>query len=661
MAVWVRRMAGRGNLATHEGTTLPRLSIRLMPISAHRLAGAVGFLALAFFTALSVMGAPSEASFPGLNGRIACEAPRGPAPPSPNPAGLSRQEIVSVNPDGSDERNLTNNAFADLDPSYSPDGKRIAFASSRDAPAGGPANREIYVANNDGDLSGPDVQRLTYNEGRPLAGGAPSALFATDQSPSWSPDGRRIVFHSGRDIGFPGSGALNRFEIYTISSTPGQPGVEEPIQRLTENRVQDALPEWSPDGTKIVYQSLEGAANAFDLDIFTMNPDGSGKVNITNNNGTLDSPATPGREDSNAIDSFPTWSPDSQHIAFGSTRANQIPSNQNFEIYRMRRDGSGPTQLTLNRSGDSPGADTDYDHAPAWSPNGRRIVFTSGRNSNADTSVFLAYTMDADRGEAAGLEAVVETDIFANCTWQSLPRPAVTPPGRSYPLPAGPSAFADCPAGTANVIRGNAASNSIVGTIRGDRIFAGTGDDTVDGLAGNDCLDLGPGTDRGQGGDGADLIVGGLGRDRMSGNRGNDRLRGGSSGDRLAGGFGNDRLHGQSGSDRVNGERGRDRINGGSSNDLISAGSSGDRVAGDQGNDRINGNSGNDVVKGNSGRDRIKGSSGRDRLAGGSGNDRSTARDGRRDRVNCGSGRERVLADRSDRVARNCERVRRRR
>ena len=236
--------------------------------------------------------------------------------------------------------------------------------------------------------------------------------------------------------------------------------------------------------------------------------------------------------------------------------------------------------------------------------------------------------------------------------------------GRFTYAPAPPrqpsAAFSGCPAATANAIRGSAADERINGTPRADRIFAGTGNDVVDGLGANDCIDLGPGTDRGQGGSGNDLVVGGLGRDRVAGSSGNDRLRGGSSADRLIGGFGNDRVHGQSGSDRINAERGRDRINGGSSNDVISAGSSGDRVAGDQGNDRIDGNAGNDSLLGNSGGDRIKGSSGRDRISGGSGNDRIDAHDGQRDRVSCGAGRDRVIADRIDRVSRNCDRVRRR-
>ncbi len=240
---------------------------------------------------------------------------------------------------------------------------------------------------------------------------------------------------------------------------------------------------------------------------------------------------------------------------------------------------------------------------------------------------------------------------------QTGPAGTPTAPG---PPPFAP--FAGCPNLTANVIRGSAAGGRITGTVSGDRIFGGTGNDVVDGLAGDDCIDLGPGTDTGQGGLGNDLILGGLGADQMAGSSGDDAVRGGPSGDRVDGGFGNDRLHGQSGGDRLSGSRGRDRINGGSSNDVISGGSSNDRVAGDQGNDRINGNSANDVLRGNSGNDRIKGSTGKDRISGGGGKDRIDARDGRGgDRIACGIGRDSVVADRRDRVGRDCERVRRRR
>ena len=266
---------------------------------------------------------------------------------------------------------------------------------------------------------------------------------------------------------------------------------------------------------------------------------------------------------------------------------------------------------------------------------------------------------------SARVETDADRDGFGDDTQDGCPTSAATrgPCSAARPAYPGPGplpAFAGCAASASNVIRGTAASESIVGTPRADRIFAGTGNDTVDGLAADDCIDLGPGTDRGQGGDGNDVMLGSLGADRLVGGVGADRLLGGAAGDRLIGGFGDDVLQGQSGADRVNGERGRDRIDAGSSNDVISGGSSGDRIAGGQGNDRLTGNSGNDSVTGNAGRDRIDGSSGRDRLSGGSGADRIDARDGRRDRIACGSGRDTVIADRADRIARDCERVRRR-
>jgi RTX calcium-binding nonapeptide repeat (4 copies) len=182
-------------------------------------------------------------------------------------------------------------------------------------------------------------------------------------------------------------------------------------------------------------------------------------------------------------------------------------------------------------------------------------------------------------------------------------RPTTPAPG-VYALP---STFPGCPSLTANVIRASAAGGPLTGTARADRIFGGARNDIVNALAGNDCLDLRAGADRGRGGSGRDLMLGGLGKDRLSGGSGADRVRGGSSADRLDGG------------------------------------------------------SGNDSLSGGSGNDRIKGSTGRDRISGGSGKDRIDTRDRRRgDRVACGSGRDSVVADRRDRVARDCERVRRR-
>ncbi len=101
----------------------------------------------------------------------------------------------------------------------------------------------------------------------------------------------------------------------------------------------------------------------------------------------------------------------------------------------------------------------------------------------------------------------------------------------------------------------------------------------------------------------------------------------------------------------LKGTGGRDRLKGTSG---------GDRLRGRGGPDRLNGRAGDDCVQGGRGRDRLKGGKGKDNLNGGGGRDRIAARDKQRDKVKCGPGRDKVKADRKDKVAKSCERVRKR-
>jgi Tol biopolymer transport system component len=87
---------------------------------------------------------------------------------------------------------------------------------------------------------------------------------ASDGAPSWSPDGKKIAFHSGRD------GETS--EIYVMDADGGN------VQRLTDNTVYDLGPVWSPDGKKIAFYSDNFF---FGNDIFVMNADGSNRRRLT--------------------------------------------------------------------------------------------------------------------------------------------------------------------------------------------------------------------------------------------------------------------------------------------------------------------------------------------------------------------------------------------
>jgi Tol biopolymer transport system component len=130
-------------------------------------------------------------------------------------------------------------------------------------------------------------------------------------------------------------------------------------------------PRWSPDGSKIAFASdLPGNAN---IEIYVMNADGTGRTLLCC--GGADSSFGGPIWDEN-----PTWSPDGSKIAWGATR----PDTLQRGIWTMNADGTGRVQLT---AGD--------DHAPDWGPDGR-IVFARWRSASAPA--YDLYLMDADGG-----------------------------------------------------------------------------------------------------------------------------------------------------------------------------------------------------------------------------------------------------------------------
>lgn len=169
---------------------------------------------------------------------------------------------------------------------------------------------------------------------------------ATDADPEWSPDGTLIVFNSDRD-GFPDGNP----EVYVMS----EDGRFE--ARLTESESRDWATVWSPDGSKIAFASDRDG----EFEIYVMNADGSDLVQLTNND---------------IIDTFPSFSPDGTQIVFERvmSQANGAPRN----IVVISLDGSYEQQLT---------EDGSINQYPSWSPDGTRIAFTSNRTG--DREIFV--------------------------------------------------------------------------------------------------------------------------------------------------------------------------------------------------------------------------------------------------------------------------------
>lgn len=304
-------------------------------------------LLLALVVLPLVAAGPAAAAFPGANGRIAYSRLMN--------ASTFNYDIWTMRADGALKTRLTKTSAPEHDPTWSPDGSRIAFV--RWIGTGFERNAELYVMR----ANGTGVTRLTTRA-------------STDWAPSWSPDGKRLAFASDRD---------GDFEIYVVTLATRK------VAKLTSNGVYDDQPAWSPKGTRISFQRGEGNAS----EIWRVSPSGLQKVRLTQNSvydgepsfspsgvdlvftrgngagGTgeiwvmraLDGDGL-GRLTQNARhDGYPAWSPNGKWIAFMRSRENTDLDNR---IWVLRYDGE-----TFPATTQGARTATTYDaKAPDWQP-----------------------------------------------------------------------------------------------------------------------------------------------------------------------------------------------------------------------------------------------------------------------------------------------------
>jgi Tol biopolymer transport system component len=225
---------------------------------------------------------PASRAEPGLSGRIAFD---------------NHDDVWTINADGTGLTRITHAPWYEFDPSWSPDGTRIAYRSERNGES------EIWVMKPDGSHQ----RRLTAGispawspDGSTIAFSGVGGLSLIDadgsdrrtlphteggEYPSWSPDGTQIAFNSN----------LTGDHVMYIARADGSNVTE--LSRTGEGWQV----HWSPDGRSILFTSHRDYADGY-TDIYVMSPDGTGVRRLTT-----------------AVAYTPAWSPDGQYIVFSAS------------------------------------------------------------------------------------------------------------------------------------------------------------------------------------------------------------------------------------------------------------------------------------------------------------------------------------------------------
>ncbi len=306
----------------------------------------------------------------------------------------ANSEIFSMNTDGSNQTNLTNNAAFDSQPNWSPDGSKIVFISNR---AGGGTN-EIYTMN----ANGSNPVRLTNNS-------------VNDETPAFSPDGAKIAFARSSQLFVMDADGTNVIQV-TANASPG-----------------DKLhPSWSPDGTQLVFSRNSGFANVGIAVIASDCNNCTAGIRLLNNGLPRDN-----------FD--PVWAIDGT-IAFSNDQVDFADHSQPHTYLLDEYEFSVPPRRLVN-------FDTPYFFTPAWSPDGTKLVYLSSSaglstiNADGTNPTSLGISGNNSLPHWGGSNSPTGTNVTAISGTTSITFSGISNPGTTTVVPIDATTAGNIPSG----------------------------------------------------------------------------------------------------------------------------------------------------------------------------------------------------------------------